>query len=280
MLKGSPGEASQIVVASGHGWTVADVLCTSGPKDRPFEEQHARVSIAIVAAGTFQYRSSSGRAVMTPGSILLGTAGGAFECGHEHAAGDRCLAFQYDESYFETLAGGLLPTHAKASFGTNRIPPVRNTSRLIAQALAGLTGGANVSWEEISTAVAGQAVLLSARASDGRGEPLSAEARVTKAVRRIDHEPDGELSLGALASDAGLSPFHFLRVFERITGVTPHQYLLRARLRRAAMCLRSERAKVLDVALDSGFSDLSNFSRSFRAEFGMGPRDYRRQGRS
>jgi AraC-like DNA-binding protein len=48
------------------------------------------------------------------------------------------------------------------------------------------------------------------------------------------------------------------------------------RLRRAALRLKGEPTKVLDIALDSGFSDVSNFNRAFRAEFGESPRSYRR----
>jgi AraC-like DNA-binding protein len=102
-------------------------------------------------------------------------------------------------------------------------------------------------------------------------------ARVSQAVRRIERHPDDALTLGALARESRLSPYHFLRTFERITGVTPHQYVLRARLRRAALRLATEAGKVLDLALESGFGDLSNFNRAFRAEFGMSPRAYRRQ---
>jgi transcriptional regulator GlxA family with amidase domain len=49
------------------------------------------------------------------------------------------------------------------------------------------------------------------------------------------------------------------------------------RLRGAAVKLATESVKVIDVALDSGFGDLSNFNRTFHAEFGVSPRDYRRQ---
>ena len=102
-------------------------------------------------------------------------------------------------------------------------------------------------------------------------------ARVTAAVRRIERDPDDALSLRSLAREARLSPYHFLRTFERITGVTPHQYVLRVRLRRAATALATEPGKVIDVALESGFGDLSNFNRAFRAEFGVSPRAYRRR---
>jgi AraC-like DNA-binding protein len=60
-----------------------------------------------------------------------------------------------------------------------------------------------------------------------------------------------------------------------VTGVTPHQWLLRARLRDAAQRLASTRTPVTNVALDVGFDDLSNFTRSFRTEFGASPREYR-----
>jgi len=77
------------MLASGPGWSVSDVTCTAGPHDRSFEERHDTASIAAVTAGTFQYRSGGGRAVLAPGVILLGNAGACFECGHELGTGDR-----------------------------------------------------------------------------------------------------------------------------------------------------------------------------------------------
>jgi AraC family transcriptional regulator len=89
----------------------------------------------------------------------------------------------------------------------------------------------------------------------------------------IDHDPDIPYDLRGLAQFARLSPYHFLRTFEGLTGTTPHQYLLRGRLRRAAFRLRTESTKILDI----GFGDVSNFNRSFRSEFGVSPRVYRAQ---
>jgi AraC-like DNA-binding protein len=79
-----------------------------------------------------------------------------------------------------------------------------------------------------------------------------------------------------LAAEAGLSPFHYLRTFKRVTGVTPHPFILRARLRAAAIHLAADDAKVIDVAGAAGFEDLPNFNHAFRAEFGVAPRTYRR----
>ena len=99
-------------------------------------------------------------------------------------------------------------------------------------------------------------------------------------MRRIERDPDSALTLRSLAREAGLSLFHFLRTFERLTGVTPHQYVLRTRLREAAMRLMAGPAKILDIALDCGFGDVSNFNHAFRAEFGVSPRRYRWSQRS
>jgi AraC family transcriptional regulator len=78
-----------------------------------------------------------------------------------------------------------------------------------------------------------------------------------------------------MAAAAGMSKYHFLRVFRQLTGVTPHQYLISARLRRAALALASSRRHVLEIALDSGFGDLSTFNKTFRAVFSLTPTQYR-----
>ena len=273
-----PGHTTARILAQGNGWTVSDVVCTSGPQDRPFEERHAGFSIAIVAAGSFQYRSWAGCELMTPGSLLLGSARQCFECEHKHGAGDRCLSFGYTPEYFESFAADAGICDAKSHFRTLRLPPLRALSPLIARACAGLVGSVHVPWEEISVKLAAQTVQLVGGPLSTPGDaPPSAVARVTRTVRMIERRPDLGLTLGSLAREAGLSPYHFLRTFERLTGVTPHQYVLRARLREAAMRLAVEPARVLDIALDSGFGDVSNFNHAFRAEFGVSPRVYRLQ---
>jgi len=95
---------------------------------------------------------------------------------------------------------------------------------------------------------------------------------VTRTVRRIERDPGQDLSLSVLAREARLSPYHFLRTFRRLTGVTPHQYVRRARLRAAALRLAADAGRVIDVAFGSGFGDVSNFNHAFRSEFGVSPR--------
>jgi AraC-like DNA-binding protein len=96
-----------------------------------------------------------------------------------------------------------------------------------------------------------------------------------RAVHLIERDPSQRLALDVLAREAKLSRFHFLRAFARATGLTPHRYLLRTRLRRAAVRLATNEAQVVAVALEAGFRDVSNFNHAFRAEFGTTPRAHR-----
>ncbi len=161
-------------------------------------------------------------------------------------------------------------------FRVPRLPQLRPLSPLVALAGAGAVGADAMSWEEFAVTLAVRAVKLAAGVpSSGNSLPLNAEARVTRAARTIDRDPGAALRLGQLARQADLSPYHFLRTFRCLTGITPHQYVLRARLREAASRLATGTEKVLDVALDCGFGDVSNFNRAFRCEFGVSPRAFR-----
>ena len=215
---------------------------------------------------------------MTPGSVLLGNAGQSFVCGHEHDAGDRCLSFGYHPGYFSRVIRDAGLSVAEARFGWLRLPPTRQLAAVVAAACGHLgqsdSAATPASWEELSVALAVRAARLASGAPAAITVPRGAEARVTRIVRAIDRDPAADLNLAALAAMARLSVFHFLRTFEAVTGVTPHQYILRARLREAAMRLAAEPLRVIDIALDCGFNDVSNFSRAFRAEVGVSPRAY------
>ncbi len=134
----TPGQNQLVkrLLAHGDGWSVSDVLCNAGPDVRPTEEQHSAVCIAIVRTGSFQYQSSAGRALMSPGSLLLGTPGQYFECSHEHAAGDRCISFTYEPEYIEALTAEASVRTQSDTFPSLRVPPVRELSSVIARACA------------------------------------------------------------------------------------------------------------------------------------------------
>lgn len=286
-----PTHPARRFLARGEGWSIADVICHAGPRDRAFEEQHATVSIGVVVQGSFQYRTSAGRELMLPGSLLLGNAGEYFECSHEHAVGDRCLAVAYHEHYFASLTAEAKMHTRTAPFRRLRLPPLRELSSLTSRACAQLRqgeapagpaqdedAGSSVleTWEEIVLELASRAVELANGGNSSRATSLAAEARVTRVIRMIEARGGSGHNLASLAQEAKLSRYHFLRVFQDLTGLTPHQYLLRTRLRSAATRLLLRPTPILEIALDCGFGDVSNFNHAFRAEFGVKPSDYRK----
>jgi AraC-like DNA-binding protein len=273
---GTPGDISARRLGSGDGWVADDMVCTADCRDRAFEERHRGFSIAVVLAGSFQYSSGRSSELMTPGSIMLGSPGQCYVCGHEHAPGDRCLSFRFAPEFFQRAVHDA-GAPVRRGFPMLRVATIRALSPLVSNAIAGLQTTSDGLWEEIairvSVAIARLATGVPARIDR---EPLpSSIARVTRVVRDIERHDAARLPLTSLAKDAGLSPYHFLRTFESVAGATPHQYVRRHRLRDAAVRLLTTNDKVLDVALGSGFGDVSNFNRAFRAEFGTNPRAFR-----
>jgi AraC-like DNA-binding protein len=92
----------------------------------------------------------------------------------------------------------------------------------------------------------------------------------------IDTHSHRPIDLEDAAATAGVSAFHFLRLFSQALGVTPHQYLVRSRLRHAARLLPDESRAITDIAYDVGFGDLSNFVRTFHRAAGVSPRGFRK----
>ena len=86
-----------------------------------------------------------------------------------------------------------------------------------------------------------------------------------------------DFSLDRLAAQAGLSRFHFQRLFKAATGVSPSRYHIDLRINEARRLLRETKLSVVDVALEVGYANPSHFARLFRRETGLSPSDYRRQ---
>jgi AraC-like DNA-binding protein len=271
-------KAASRLLASGAGWRVHDFVCTAGPQDRPFEERHDCVCIAAVTEGTFQYRSPQGAAVLGPGALLLGNEGTCFECGHEHGSGDRCLSFHFASDLFESVVAAV-PGARRMAFALPRLPPSPRLMPLLASLEAARDAEDGVELEEVALRVAGAAAAL-VDAHEAVDRPSRRdERRVTDALRRIETKSEAPLALADLARQAGMSPYHFLRVFKRVVGLTPHQFVLRTRLHRAAVRLRRSDESVSAISFDAGFNDLSTFNRRFRQIMGVTPTVYRAQRR-
>jgi len=96
--------------------------------------------------------------------------------------------------------------------------------------------------------------------------------RLQEVLDHIHQNLAGEITLGTLASTAGLSQFHFARLFKRATGLAPHQYVIRRRVEKAKQLLVSTQSDVADIAVQTGFCDQSHLTTHFKRVYGVTPR--------
>ena len=255
-----------------------DYRCDAGPHDAPYTEVHRRFSIAYVRRGSFGYRYRGETHELVAGSLLVGHIGDEFVCTHEHhCGGDECLAFQCSDEVAEAL--GSRNERAKL-WRKGGIPPLPSLVVLGELAQAAAEGRSDVALDEAGLLFVHRfAEIVGDRKSDHATVRPRDRRRAVEAALRIDASLHESIDLDSAANDAGLSAFHFLRVFSSVLGVTPHQYLIRSRLRRAARLLADEARSISDIAFDVGFGDLSNFVRTFRRAAGVSPRRFRKAAR-
>jgi len=260
--------------------SVVDYRCAAGPHDAPFTEVHGTFAIAYVRKGSFGYRCRGGAFELVAGSVLVGHAGDEFVCSHEHHdGGDECLSFHFSPVSAEIFGAGSASERAR-TWRTGGVPPLPELMVLGELAQSAADGRSDVGVDEAGLMFANRVVeLVSGRECRKPSAHARDRRRAVEAALRIDtcsHEP---IDLDGAANEAGLSPCHFLRLFAEVLGVTPHQYLIRSRLRRAARLLADEAHSISDIAFDVGFGDLSNFVRTFRRAAGVSPRRFRQAAR-
>ena len=249
-----------------------DYRCTSRRGDRPFVERHQGFDIAYVRKGSFGYSARGECADLVAGSLLVGHPGDEYVCTHDHAVGDECLYFQFDPEIADELGHG-----AAEIWRTGGVPPLPEVMVLGELAQAAADGTSDVGLDEAGLALATRFVgAASGRARKRRRTSSRDRRRAVEAALWIDENCHEVIDLETTARTFGLSPFHFLRLFADAIGVTPHQYLVRCRLRHAAGMLAEGADSITAVAYDVGFGDLSNFVRTFHRAAGVSPRGFQR----
>ena len=271
-------------VAKSRSISVVDYRCSVGPAERPYAEVHGNFSISYVRKGSFGYRTRGEAFELVAGSVLVGHPGDEYMCTHDHACGDECLSFQPAPELAESIA------HRSASrqrgiWRIGCVPPLPELMVLAELAQAAVEGRSDIGLDEAGMLFAARfAEVVSGRerASSGIGAPEALardRRRAVEAALWMDAKSHEPIDLDTVAQEAGLSPFHFLRLFAKVLGVTPHQYLVRSRLRHAARLLADDARSITDIAFDVGFGDLSNFVRTFHRAAGVSPRSFRQAGK-
>src|SRR5215510_8158381 len=254
--------------------SVVDRRCTVAPGAQPFAEVHDGFSVSYVRRGSFGYRTRGESFELVAGSILVGHPGDEYTCTHDHAYADECLSFHLTPALAEAIGD------QPGVWLTGGVPPLPELIVLGELAQASAEGQSDVGLDEVGMWLTARVVdVVSGTERRCTPAPARDRRRAVEAALWIDAHSHETIDLEAAASEAGLSPFHFLRIFASVLGVTPHQYLVRCRLRHAASLLADDGRSITDVALDVGFGDLSNFVRTFHRAAGVSPGRFRRLAR-
>src|SRR5947207_1029157 len=251
--------------------SVSDFRCTAGPGDKPFAERHSRYSISYVRKGSFGLHCRGKFSELVAGSVLIGHPGDEYTCTHEHVCGDECLSFFLDAELVDAIGDSQTP------WKIGSVPPLPELVVLGELAQSAADGSSDIGLDEIGQVLASRFVeVVSGKPRKSGPDAARDRRRAVESALWIDANSHNQINLEDAADQAGISPFHFLRLFSDVLGVTPHQYLLRSRLRHAARLLAEGGRSVTDVAYEVGFADLSNFVRTFRRAAGISPGRFRR----
>jgi AraC-like DNA-binding protein len=220
--------------------------------------------------------------MLHPGAFLLGNAAACYECGHDHSTGDRCISFHVAPEYFAEIAASMAGS-ARFRFPAPMLPAAPGLLPWLARIEAGAASAEPPRIDETIDETAARLVEAVIGAVAGRA-PLPVRVsprdvrRIGDALRHIEINAAEALDLDTLAGVAIMSRYHFLRTFRYVVGMTPYQFLLGVRMRRAAVRLAASSTPVSAIAFEAGFGDLSTFNARFRATFGMTPTAFRSRG--
>jgi len=254
--------------------TVSDFRCTAVAGEKPFAELHRGHSISFVRKGSFGYHCRGRSHELVAGSFLIGTPDTEFICTHDHVCGDECLSFFFAPELVEAIG------ERADAWRIGATPPLAELMVLGELAQAAACGRSDIGLDEVGHLIASRLIEV-VSGEPRRPAKLTARdrRRAVEAALCIEANSHLDIELEDAARQAAVSPYHFLRLFATVLGVTPHQYLLRTRLRRAARHLAGDDKPVTEIAYDVGFNDLSNFVRSFHRAAGVSPLKFRQGSR-
>lgn len=236
----------------------------------PERECAAGYAVNFVEAGSFRLRTRGAWHEVAADRLFVTTPGLEFSCAHaEDHPSDCCLSVSYSDEAVESAQSPLTRSDSA-------VRPLTNRQAYLQRALRDCGPGGEARAEALAGALL---YSLSGPVPDQRlfrPERLAwYAARVDRAKEMIETQYPEPLSLSTLARDAGMSTFHFARVFAALEGQPPHRFLVDVRLARAAARLRNG-ASVTDTCYAVGFGSLSHFVQAFRRRYGASPSRIRR----
>jgi AraC family transcriptional regulator len=262
-----------------HGILLERHLYSPGERSSASIDKHV-VSMSHGAPARFEYRNLAGdfvRSTIRPRTIML-TPPGPVPDARLHTSAELIHCALEDE-FLRSVANEMDQPSSSPIFRAGiEDKPIQRILGMLTDELEAERPSGRLYVDSLVYALASRYLLLDL------GRPRTSKSRVPGLVphilnrvrAKIEANLDTDLSLESLAKESGYSRAHFLRMFQAATGLTPHQYVLDLRLRRAQERLRQAKSSIIDVALSCGFSSQQHMTSVFRQHLEMTPGEFRR----
>jgi AraC-like DNA-binding protein len=239
---------------------------------------HDGYALGVIVAGAETFSAGGVRHCASSGTIAMLNPGDIHDGEAAHPRGWRYRMLYPDVAVLERVASEITGRPSRAPIFRERIVRDDAASELLVAAHRAAEQSPST-LERETLLRAALAMLLRRYADLGPAAPAAGDSARLRRVRDlVEARLHEDLSLGTLAAEADLSPWHFLRMFRRETGATPHLYLLQRRLARARALLAAGETPAA-VASATGFSDQSHLTHRFRRTYGVTPARFRRAAR-
>ena len=224
--------------------------------------------IIYVQKGTLQVQTEKEKLDVSEGSFVI------LDCYAPHSYGTRenceILWMHFDGPGARTYYS-IIHQRAGTAFQMVNTWSVLNRLQTIYQQFS--TGAAID--EIVISKIISDILTLMALQKSSETEHRDAEAMTQKTIAFISAHLSEELSIETMARNVSLSPFHFIRMFKKETGLTPHQYIMNTRISHARYLLKNTKSPIKEVCFSLGFTSESIFSATFKRKQGMSPSAYR-----
>lgn len=250
--------------------SVGEDSCAADPNGPAAEWKYGDAAIGFVMSGWFEYASEDQMTLAAPGSVILGNAGEPFTVRHIDTLGNRRLVATFPRHLLEEVAND---ANVSPRFDAIALPPSQTATRMfgLIRALS-CPGGQDMLYPLAHAALTARHARAPERVS------ARDRGRVHDAVSHIEDHFGEPCTLQTLADIAGLSRFHFVRMFGAVVGQSPNQYLINTRMRAASDRLLTTKTPIAQIAFEVGFNDISHFYSCFRETFACTPRQWRLRG--
>lgn len=238
---------------------------------------HADYCIWLNCSGGEYYTHRGNSHILQPDSVGIIAPGEV----HANQACDRTarslITFYLDPQKLQEVGGQVGDSAAiRTEFATATYRDPEVLRRLIC--LQSLLAHSPSSLERESAFLETISLLITRHGIDRLSQRRVGEepSRVAQIIELFHAHLGEDVGLDGLASCFDCTPYYLIRFFKKATGLSPHAYLVQLRLEKARQLL-AEGESIVDVAFDTGFSDQSHLTRSFKSRFGIPPGSYQKQ---